>query len=141
MLRRLIFLTVATVSRALRDSYEISHETKKKVVELAKSLNYKPNRMAVGLKKNKTFNVGVIIPSLWYYYNSAAVTGMEEVLEEHGYSVLICQSKESYKREVIQVKNLIESRVDAIFASDFTVNRETRSLSGSSGRRNTGYIF
>lgn len=110
-------LTVATVSRALRDSYEISHETKKRVVELAKSLNYKPNRMAVGLRKNKTFNVGVIIPSLWYYYNSAAVTGMEEVLEEHGYSVLICQSKESYKREIIQVKNLIDSRVDGIFAS------------------------
>jgi len=110
-------LTVATVSRALRDSYEISPETKKRVIELAKSLNYKPNPLAVGLKKNKTFNVGVIIPSLWYYYNSAAVSGMEEVLEEHGYSVLICQSKESYKREVIQVKNLVDSRVDAIFAS------------------------
>jgi DNA-binding LacI/PurR family transcriptional regulator len=110
-------LTVATVSRALRDSYEISPETKKKVVELAKSLNYKPNPLAVGLRKNRTFMIGVIIPSLWYYYNSAAVTGMEEVLEEHGYSVLICQSNESYKREVIQVKNLIDSRVDAIFAS------------------------
>ena len=110
-------LTVATVSRALRDSHEISPGTKKKVVELAKSLNYKPNPLAVGLRKNKTFTVGVVIPSLWYYFNSAAVTGMEEVLEEHGYSVLICQSKESYKREVIQVKNLVDSRVDAIFAS------------------------
>ncbi len=110
-------LTVATVSRALRDSYEISPETKKKVVELAKSLNYKPNPLAVGLRKNKTFNVGVIIPSLWYYYNSAAITGMEEILEDHGYSILICQSGESYKKEVIQVKNLVDSRVDAIFAS------------------------
>jgi LacI family transcriptional regulator len=110
-------LTVATVSRALRDSYEISPETKKKVVDLAKSLRYKPNPFAVGLVKNKTFNVGVIIPSLWYYFNSAAVTGMEEILEDHGYSVLICQSGESYKKEVIQVKNLIDSRVDAIFAS------------------------
>jgi DNA-binding LacI/PurR family transcriptional regulator len=110
-------VTVATVSRALRDSHEISPETKKRVVELAKSWNYKPNPLAVGLRKNRTFNVGVIIPSLWYYYNSAAVTGMEEVLEAHGYSVLICQSKESYKREVIQVKNLIDSRVDGIFAS------------------------
>jgi LacI family transcriptional regulator len=110
-------LTIATVSRALRDSYEISPETKKRVVELAKSLNYKPNPLAVGLRKNKTFNVGVIIPSLWYYYNSAAVTGMEEILEQQGYSLLICQSKESYKKEVIQVKNLIDSRVDAIFAS------------------------
>lgn len=110
-------LTVATVSRALSDSHEISSETKRKVVELAKSLNYKPNPLAVGLRKNKTFVVGVVIPSLWYYYNSAAVTGMEEVLEEHGYSVLISQSKESFKREKIQVKNLIDSRVDAIFAS------------------------
>lgn len=119
-------LTIATVSRALRDSYEISPETKRRVVELAKSLNYKPNPLAVGLRKNRTFNVGVIIPSLWYYYNSAAVTGMEEILEQQGYSVLICQSKESYKKEVIQVKNLIDSRVDAIFASisQSTVNHD-----------------
>ncbi len=110
-------LSVPTVSRALRDSYEISPETKKAVVELAKALNYKPNLMAVGLRKNRSFNVGVIVPDLWYYYNSAAVTGMEDVLEEHGYSVMICQSKESYQREVIQVRNLLDSRVDGILAS------------------------
>ncbi len=112
-----LHLSVPTVSRALRDSYEISQETKKAVVELARAMNYKPNLLAVGLRKNKTFKVGVIIPSLWYYYNSAAVTGMEEVLEEHGYSVMICQSKESYNREVIQVRNLIDSRVDGILVS------------------------
>jgi len=114
---RALGLSIPTVSRALRDSHEISADTKKAVIELAKALNYSPNPMAVGLRNRKTFNVGVIIPSLWYYYNSAAVSGMEEVLEAYGYSVMICQTNESYEREVIQVSNLINSRVDGILAS------------------------
>jgi DNA-binding LacI/PurR family transcriptional regulator len=101
----------------LKDSHEIGTETKKRIIELAKSLDYVPNPLALGLLKNKSFTVGVVVPKIGYHYNSAAISGMEDVLYKHGYSVMICQSNESQEQEEVHVKNLVASRVDGIIAS------------------------
>ena len=110
-------VSISTVSRALKDSHEIGAKTKKEIIELAKSMDYLPNPLALGLLKNRSFTVGVIVPKIGYYYNSSAISGMEEVLEEHGYTVMICQSNESHEQEIIHVKNFVSSRVDGIIAS------------------------
>lgn len=110
-------VSISTVSRALKDSYQIGPATKKKIIELARSMDYIPNPLALGLLKNRLFTVGVIVPKIGYHYNSAAISGMEEVLNRQGYSVMICQSNESYDQEVVHVKNLVSSRVDGIIAS------------------------
>lgn len=110
-------VSVSTVSRALKDSHEIGAQTKKEIIELAKAMDYIPNPLALGLLKNKSFTVGVVVPKIGYYYNSSAISGIEEVLEEHGYTVMICQSNESQEQEIIHVKNLVSNRVDGIIAS------------------------
>jgi DNA-binding LacI/PurR family transcriptional regulator len=114
---RILDVNISTVSRALKDSHEVGAATKKKIIELAKSMDYIPNPLALGLLRNRSFTVGVVVPKIGYYYNSSAISGMEEVLEEHGYTVMICQSNESHEQEVIHVKNLVASRVDGIIAS------------------------
>ena len=110
-------VSVSTVSRALRDSHEIGPETKKRIIDLARAMDYLPNPLALGLLKNKSFTVGVVVPKIGYYYNSLAISGIEETLERHGYSVMICQSNETQEQEVLHVKNLVASRVDGIIAS------------------------
>jgi DNA-binding LacI/PurR family transcriptional regulator len=110
-------VSISTVSRALKDSHEISASTKKEIIELAKSMDYIPNPLALGLLKNRSFTVGVVVPKIGYHYNAAAISGIEELLNQHGYSVMICQSNESHEQEIIHVKNLVASRVDGIIAS------------------------
>ncbi|NJN26971.1 MAG: LacI family transcriptional regulator [Cyclobacteriaceae bacterium] len=114
---KMLNVSTSTVSRALKDSHEIGAETKKQIIDLATSLDYIPNPLALGLLKNRSFTVGVLVPKIGYHYNSAAISGMEEVLDRHGYSVMICQSNESHDQEVVHVKNLVASRVDGIIAS------------------------
>ena len=104
---RILNVSPSTVSRALKDSHEIGAETKKRIIDLAKSMDYIPNPLALGLLKNRSFTVGVVVPHIGYYYNSSAISGMEEVLDRHGYSVMICQSNESEEQEKVHVKNLI----------------------------------
>ncbi len=110
-------VSISTVSRALKDSHEISTATKKEIIELAQSMDYIPNPLALGLLKNRSFTVGVVVPKIGYHYNAAAISGIEELLNQHGYSVMICQSNESHEQEIIHVKNLVASRVDGIIAS------------------------
>ena len=110
-------VSISTVSRALKDSYQISTARKKEIIAMAKSMDYLPNPLALGLLNNRSFTVGVVVPKIGYHYNSSAISGMEEVLEKHGYTVMICQSNESHEQEIVHVKNLVASRVDGIIAS------------------------
>lgn len=110
-------VSISTVSRALKDSHEIGDSTKKSIIELAKNLDYIPNPLALGLLKNKTFTVGVVVPKIGYHYYSSAISGIEEILNQYGYSVMICQSNESQDQEKTHVKNLVGTRVDGIIAS------------------------
>ena len=115
-------ISVATVSRALRDSSEISAETKRSVMELAKAWDYEPNQLAMNLVKSRTKTIGVIVPSLGYYFNSATIIGIEDAAIEKGYSILIAQSGELYQRELTNIQNLSRGQVDGFLIS---LSRET----------------
>src|SRR4026207_974151 len=78
---------VSTVSRALRDPYEVSHDTKDKVLAMAARLNYKPNYNAIGLAKGSTHNLGVILPFITNYYFSTVITGIQEVGYSKGFNI------------------------------------------------------
>lgn len=112
----------STVSRALKDHPDISPETKKAVNDLAKELNYHPNMVALGLRKNKTFTIGIIVPELVHFFFSTVVSGIEDIAYSKGYNVIICQSKESYDREVIDARALTNMRVDGLLVS---ISKET----------------
>ena len=63
-------VSVSTVSKALSNSDEISKETIIRVKDLAKGLNYQPNRVALSLKNNQTKTIGVIIPNIFLDHSS-----------------------------------------------------------------------
>jgi LacI family transcriptional regulator len=115
-------ISPSTVSRALKDHPDISPETKKAVNELAKKLNYTPNAVALSLRKSKTNTIGVIIPEIVHYFFSTIISGIEEIAYDAGYNVMVCQSNESYEREVTDTFALLSSRVDGMIVS---VSRET----------------
>ncbi|SEO35701.1 LacI family DNA-binding transcriptional regulator [Mucilaginibacter sp. OK283] len=110
-------LSTATVSRALRDSHEISPETKKKVLELAKQLNYEPNPAASNLRSHKTKTIAVIIPEVTNNFFSQAINGIEEIARQHDYHVLIYQTHENSDLEMAFMRRLLSGRVDGILIS------------------------
>lgn len=114
-------LSKSTVSRALRDSYDVNPETRARVLSLVKELNFEPNVFAKGLREQKTFNIGVIIPSFQIPFYSVAVGGIHKVLSEAGYNVMTSQTNEAYESELISVNSFLKSKVDGMLIS-FSAN-------------------
>jgi LacI family transcriptional regulator len=110
-------LSKSTVSRALRDSYEISNETKKLVLEYAKKINYRPNPIALSLKERRSHTIGIVVPEFSNNFFSQAINGMESIAYSKGYNVIITQSHESYDREVINVEHMAYRSVDGLLIS------------------------
>jgi len=114
---RLLGVSKSTVSRALRDSSEISDVTKAKVLELALKLNYSPNPIAISLLSNKTKTIGILVPKIDNPFFSTAIAGAEEYAYNRGYHVMIYQSHESFEREVLNVRHLATRRADGLLVS------------------------
>jgi LacI family transcriptional regulator len=121
-LARELKLSVSTVSKALRDSYEISAETKQRVLKTAARLNYVPNPYASSLRGRKSKNIGVVIPEVADSFFSLAINGIESVAKEMGYHVLICLTHENFENERTILKEFQGGRVDGVLLS---VSRET----------------
>lgn len=115
-------ISPSTVSRAMKDHPDISPETKKLVNDLAKKLNYEPNAIALSLRSQKTMTIGVIIPEVVHFFFSTVISGIEEIAYDAGYTVMFCQSNESYEKEVKDTKALLSHRVDGMLVSH---SRET----------------
>jgi len=116
-LAQLLNLSIATVSKALRDSYDISQETKDKVLALAKELNYQPNPHASFLRKHSSKTIAVIIPEIANNYFTLAINGIESAAHEKGYHVIIYLSHEDYEREVAFTRHLQSGRADGVLIS------------------------
>ncbi len=110
-------LSISSVSKALRDSYEISAETKKRVLEMAEKLNYQPNPFARGLRKRKSITIAVVIPEIANNFFSLAIDGIQLVAQEKGYHVLTYLSHEDAKNEESTVRHLQGGRVDGVIIS------------------------
>ncbi|OCX52277.1 LacI family transcriptional regulator [Mucilaginibacter sp. PPCGB 2223] len=110
-------LSTATISKALGDSYEISESTKKRVLALAKELNYIPNAYAGSLRHNKSKTIGVLVPEVTDSFFSLALNGIEEVALEKGYHTLIYLTHEKLSREEAILKALVGGRVDGVIMS------------------------
>ena len=116
-LSKLLSVSVSTVSKALSDSSEIGEETKKRVVELAKELNYKPNRIAQQLKSNKTNVIGVIVPSLLNPFFAEVLHGIETATEKEKYDMIVCISNESVVKEKRSMDLLANGSVDGFIVA------------------------
>jgi LacI family transcriptional regulator len=107
----------ATVSRGLKDHPAIRKETKMRILEKAKEMGYRHNHFASNLRSNKTNTVGVIVPRLNSYFMSSVIAGIEKVINEAGYNLVISQSLESEKKEMASIKTMFNTRVDGLLVS------------------------
>lgn len=114
---RSLNISISTVSRALRGLPEIHPATRDAVVKLAEELDYQPNQLAKNLAKSRTKTIGVIVPNLSYHFFSAMLNSIEEAALQAGYSVLVCQTNESYLREITNIQNLLRSQVEGFIIS------------------------
>ena len=116
-------VSISTVSKALNNSDEIGQETIKRVKELAELYNYKPNKVALSLKQNKTKTIGVIIPDILNYFLAKVLFGIEREAALHGYNIITCISNESLEKEKESLQLLANGSVDGFILS---VAKETQ---------------
>ena len=118
-------VSVSTVSKALRDSPEISTETIEKVKDLAKKYNYRPNKIALSLKSNRTLTIGVIIPDILNRFYSKVLNGIHDSADRYGYDVITINTKESILKEIDSLQILSSGTVDGVIIamSEETLNK------------------
>lgn len=110
-------LAVSTVSKALRDSYEIGDETKKLVLQYARTHNYVPNAYAGSLKNKKSKNIAIVLPEVADTFFSNAISGIDSVAQKMGYHVIVYLTHESAERECEILDELRGGRVDGVLIS------------------------
>ncbi|MEO8852161.1 MAG: LacI family DNA-binding transcriptional regulator [Ginsengibacter sp.] len=116
-LAKVLKVSVATVSKALSDSHEISDSTKKKVLEAAKRFNYTLNPYASSLRNKKSKTIAVVLPEVADNFFSLAINGIQSVAEKKGYHVLIYLSHEKFINEKSILANCCSGRVDGVLIS------------------------
>jgi LacI family transcriptional regulator len=116
-------VSISTVSKSLRDSPEISEDTRLKVQAFAKLYNYKPNLIALSLKNRKTKTIGIIIPEIVHHFFATVISGIEQIANERGYNVIVTLSDESFDKEVINMEMLANGSIDGFIMS---LSKETQ---------------
>ncbi len=119
-------LSPSTVSKALRDHPNIGIVTRERVKKLAQQLHFVPNQTAIRFKQQKSFTLGIVIPSMLDHFYVAAVEGFEKFAYSHGYHVLIGQSHESLQHEKELLQTMQSNRVDGLVIA---ISRETADTS------------
>ena len=112
--------SVATVSRALKDSPRISASKRIAIQEYANEHNFCPNTIAESLRNSKVMQpklIGVILPEIVHYFFSSVLAGIEEEASKHGYRIMVAVSDEKYEREVKICKSFYENKVCGIIVS------------------------
>lgn len=117
MIAKELSLSVATVSKALANSYEISDATKNIVLEAARKMGYIANPYASSLRKRRSKTVAVVIPEIADSFFAKVINGIEEVALFYGYHVLIYMTHESLSREQAIMQDFRSGRVDGILMS------------------------
>ena len=108
-------LSTTTVSLVLNGKpHRISKEKCRLIKETAKKMDYHPNRLAVGLIKHETKTVGLILLDITNVFFSEVAKGLEDVLQEHGYHLLLCNSNDRHERELSAIRMMNNQMVDGL---------------------------
>lgn len=112
----------STVSRALNDNHVINEETRKTIQEYAEKMGYQRNIISLSLLNKSSKTLGVILPNINHFHESAMLEGLQSVFQPLGYLLNICVTNESYLLEKNYIERLLANRVDGIFLS---ISQET----------------
>lgn len=107
-------LSVVTISKVLRNHPDIADETRERVLQRVKELDYQPNLMARSLVTGRSFLVGLIVPDLLHPFFAEVAKALSAVLAGRGYSLIISSSEENQKTESTEIQQLMARRLDAL---------------------------
>ncbi len=110
-------VSVMTVSRALRGHPGVRESTRRKILDLAAELKYRPNRWARSLVTNRSKVIGIVVPDISHIFFSEITRGVQDGLEKHGYSLMLCHSKGDARREAREIDMLIGAQVEGIIVA------------------------
>lgn len=119
-------LSLATVSRVFNNSSLVSPKTREKVLKAAAAIDYQPNTMAAALRSGKSKIIGVIVPEVNNYFFSGIINGIEKIVSDSGYNIIISQSHESQEKENEALNSFLKLQVDGILLS---ISKETTDFS------------
>jgi len=102
----------ATVSRAFTGNSYVSIELKKKIYEVAKELNYRPNTLAIGLRTRKSNIIALIVPNISNPIYIELVKNIERFASIDGYSVILCNTDEKIEKEKAHLEMLSAGLID-----------------------------
>lgn len=114
---KVLNITPSTVSRALAGSPRVKKTTIQLVEKTAHEMGYERNSMAANLRKGVADIVGIIVPRINRQFFSNVISGAESLLQEAGYSVIICQTHERLKDEILALKTMKRNQVAGIIIS------------------------
>lgn len=110
-------VSISTVSRALSDHPDISKETKQRVNEVAKRLNYTPNLFAKGFRAHKSFIIGLIVPDISHFFTSTLIKGIMQEAELNGYKVIVSESGNNEYKQAEMLQKMNQFGVDGVLLS------------------------
>ena len=110
-------VSAMTVSRALNSHPAVRDETRRRILEKAAELNYRPNRWARTLVTNRTNIIGLVVPDISHTFYGEITRGIQEVIEEQGYNLLLCNTGRDPQTEIREVDALLGSRVEGLIVA------------------------
>lgn len=110
-------ISAATVSRALQNNPAVNAKTRTRIIQKAKELGYRTNNFASNLRTKNTNTIGVLMHELNSTFMLSVLAGIEKVIANTKYDILIAHSAESGEREKANANNLFHKRVDGLITS------------------------
>jgi LacI family transcriptional regulator len=110
-------VSAMTVSRALNGKAEVSADVKRRILECAERLGYRPNRWARSLVTQRSHMIGVVIPEIAHSFFAEMLSGAEDALDQSGYDILLCHSRSNAARERSEVEALTASHIDGLIVA------------------------
>lgn len=121
---KLAGVSVATVSRVINNSGYVKEETKDKIVQAMKVLNYIPNTMARGLAGKNTSTVALLLPDILNPYFPEVARSIEDSANQHGFNVILCNSDNNSGKEAAYIELLKSKKVDGFIIASYTMQPE-----------------
>ncbi len=116
-LAEVLKLSKSTVSRAFRNTSDISPKTRQRILEKAREFNYHPNHYASNLREQKSKTIAVVVPELANNYFTQIIQGVEKIAKGSAYHTLIYVTDDDIAKEQAFVRGVSNGRVDGIVMS------------------------
>ena len=119
-------VSMATVSRVVNGNPNVKPETRQKVLDVIKQLNYRPNAVARVLASKKTTTVGVVIPNITDPYFAELALGIDDVASMYKYNIILTNSDSDDEKILKVVRSLLAKQVDGLIFMGHDVSDDLR---------------